>query len=356
MTQNFTTDTIQWQGVDDEPTAESNNLVKSGGVYNSLNTIYQYLKNKVDKKITGESINIFDKNNAILNNGFIYSDGTISNLSNCRYTSINIKPNTTYAFYAIPYSSGIPNCIYCRFLDEDGNILKPLNPETGTELSFQASPNRFIKSPATAIQFEFTVIFISGTDYNVNILDSIMVIETTTAPIEYIPYDLVVPKESLSFDVDAWQEEIDKINEKADLIKITRKNLFNPANCILNRRMNYSIVTPPQYPNITFSTNSLISGFIPIEGGETYYYHGGDVSSTGSQNSEQSINFFDEDFNPLYCLNPETDEPYGVGNQKPNNAYKAPINAKYACFCLIWFPADSEPTLIDYGFQLEKGN
>jgi hypothetical protein len=33
MAQNFTTDVTQWQGVDDEPTAESKNLVESGGVW-----------------------------------------------------------------------------------------------------------------------------------------------------------------------------------------------------------------------------------------------------------------------------------------------------------------------------------
>lgn len=32
MAQNFTTDVTKWQGVDDEPTAESDNMVKSGGV------------------------------------------------------------------------------------------------------------------------------------------------------------------------------------------------------------------------------------------------------------------------------------------------------------------------------------
>lgn len=36
MAQNFTTDITQWQGVDDEPTAGSENLVKSGGVYNEV--------------------------------------------------------------------------------------------------------------------------------------------------------------------------------------------------------------------------------------------------------------------------------------------------------------------------------
>ena len=36
MAQNFTTDVVQWQGVDDEPTAGSDNLVKSEGVYNAI--------------------------------------------------------------------------------------------------------------------------------------------------------------------------------------------------------------------------------------------------------------------------------------------------------------------------------
>lgn len=36
MAQNFTTDVTQWQGVDDEPTTGSNNLVKSGGVASDL--------------------------------------------------------------------------------------------------------------------------------------------------------------------------------------------------------------------------------------------------------------------------------------------------------------------------------
>lgn len=39
MTQNFTTDVTQWQGVDDEPTAGSSNLVESGGVYERLKNI-----------------------------------------------------------------------------------------------------------------------------------------------------------------------------------------------------------------------------------------------------------------------------------------------------------------------------
>jgi hypothetical protein len=37
MAQSFTTDVTKWQGVDDEPTAGSDNLVKSGGVYEETN-------------------------------------------------------------------------------------------------------------------------------------------------------------------------------------------------------------------------------------------------------------------------------------------------------------------------------
>ena len=50
MAQNFTTDVTQWQGVDDEPTAGSDNLVKSGGVYNAINpkyVAYDYNQNVV---------------------------------------------------------------------------------------------------------------------------------------------------------------------------------------------------------------------------------------------------------------------------------------------------------------------
>jgi hypothetical protein len=39
MSQNFTTDVTQWQGVDDEPTTGSQNLVESGGTYDSISKL-----------------------------------------------------------------------------------------------------------------------------------------------------------------------------------------------------------------------------------------------------------------------------------------------------------------------------
>ena len=71
MAQNFTTDTTQWQGVDDEPTAGSHNLAKSGGIFKQT----QYNKNRIDGISQG-----FSGNNISLtwiDGNFWLSDGTL---------------------------------------------------------------------------------------------------------------------------------------------------------------------------------------------------------------------------------------------------------------------------------------
>ena len=51
MAQNFTTDITQWQSVDDEPTAGSDNLVKSGGVAEELQKIFEDCDLKIFQNI-----------------------------------------------------------------------------------------------------------------------------------------------------------------------------------------------------------------------------------------------------------------------------------------------------------------
>ena len=46
MTSEWSLTESDWQGVDDEPTAGSNNLVKSGGVADSINQLKESIKNK----------------------------------------------------------------------------------------------------------------------------------------------------------------------------------------------------------------------------------------------------------------------------------------------------------------------
>lgn len=71
MAQNFTTDVTQWQGVDDEPTAGSDNLVKSGGVaekYGDNKSIYPKTDNFIYIILDEESKIPF----AIRKNGKVY--------------------------------------------------------------------------------------------------------------------------------------------------------------------------------------------------------------------------------------------------------------------------------------------
>ena len=73
MADSFTTDVTQWQGVDDEPTANSRNLVESGGVSKS-NGIYA---TSVNREISTISIDMFDLGNITMtNSGWTYVNNT----------------------------------------------------------------------------------------------------------------------------------------------------------------------------------------------------------------------------------------------------------------------------------------
>lgn len=48
MSNTFSTNESDWQGVDDEPTDGSNNLIKSGGVFSSINTEVAKIENKIN--------------------------------------------------------------------------------------------------------------------------------------------------------------------------------------------------------------------------------------------------------------------------------------------------------------------
>ena len=100
MAQNFTTDVTQWQGVDDGPTAASDNLVKSSGVYN-------YLRNYVEKSISENIINsqkctygcIFGRDGSIIS-GFSQTEYCISD-----YIPVNGQNITANSFNRDGYSS-----------------------------------------------------------------------------------------------------------------------------------------------------------------------------------------------------------------------------------------------------------
>lgn len=86
MNQNFTTDVTQWQGVDDEPTAGSKNLVKSGGVVES--TILNCGTFNFKKHLIPSSTVQYIASNIKANNGFIE---IIINTYNAVFTSNDYK-------------------------------------------------------------------------------------------------------------------------------------------------------------------------------------------------------------------------------------------------------------------------
>ena len=83
IAQNFTTDTTQWQGVDNEPTAGSQNLATSGGVANGLGNL---------NLLTGLELKESPKDLAV---GSIYN-GVVGGSKDCLYDNnyIKVLPNS----------------------------------------------------------------------------------------------------------------------------------------------------------------------------------------------------------------------------------------------------------------------
>ena len=88
MANTFTTDVTQWQGVDDEPTVGSDNLVKSGGVYQ----IYAEI-NRQNVKI---GTNLISFNHI----GYLKADGTYGTNPNltCKNIVMNCKSGEVYQY------------------------------------------------------------------------------------------------------------------------------------------------------------------------------------------------------------------------------------------------------------------
>lgn len=80
MNNAWSTTVTDWQGVDDEPTPESDNLVKSGGVYNSAKTTFNKLSkfiptDNLTDEVTDKTL-LFDNNSEYID-GLLNSDGSI---------------------------------------------------------------------------------------------------------------------------------------------------------------------------------------------------------------------------------------------------------------------------------------
>lgn len=200
-------------------------------------------------------------------------------------------------------------------------------------VTFTAPDDCYVKCIVNSITPTNTNMFVEGANY----------------PSTYIPFGLYIEDlESIKSDMDLMQNKVNPIELSAS------KNLFNPANIIIGKRISYNGANTPWTHSLLNSTNSCISGYISIKPNTTYFYHKGSVIGAGSTNSEQSIVFADENYNLLNCIDPDTESV--INNVQKSRAIKSPSNAKYCLFCLMWYPASSTPQLIDYGFALFEGS
>lgn len=100
MAQDFTTDVTKWQGVDDEPVAYSDNLVKSGGVKNSLNQVEQRLTpldGQFDIDFVQGGFTVSDSpKTCVENNSSFWIRSNYQEISTIKYNSVSV--NSGYSF------------------------------------------------------------------------------------------------------------------------------------------------------------------------------------------------------------------------------------------------------------------
>lgn len=163
MAQNFTTDVTQWQGVDDEPTAGSKNLVDSNGVYNYDKAIVRskfegagldthVIGNVIRDLLPGHKYRVWVKDTNVtgLSAGyklFIGTDSGFSHgLANCVYNRTLqpyydiIMPNDCYSLYiGGRRAAGVECCTYVQDITYSKNINEEISKWIAETKNFTAN-------------------------------------------------------------------------------------------------------------------------------------------------------------------------------------------------------------------------
>lgn len=318
MSDTFNTASANWQGVDDQPTYGSNNLVKSGGVYERFSNLELY---KTDAEIIG---NIFNKDiMADVVSGFFVGKGDLAPDSNCAVSSkIKIKPDTIYTYY----NTGSGSC-YAILIDKNGNTLTPLTTSGSVSSKNYLEPSETFKTPSLTSYILVTTTFL-GVSYK----DDISIYEGLNRG--YLPYDKKLVYSQLPDEL--WND----LEYKANLEEVSiSKNLFDKT--------------------------KIEQGWIEINGGEIIHEDGQGykVSSLievepntiyfitfASNLSSKTLRFLDKDYNPLKGINPLNGSilDWRLGYSR---AVKSPIGSKYVQFQVLFNYTGNEDET-----QFEKGS
>lgn len=186
MAQTFSTDEADWQGVDDEPTAGSENLVKSGGVYAKFNQVTQKINGIEDvtnPTLEDDTFYVCDRNGnivakideegikavaAYVKNG----DGNLENILNIISVAI-AKASEDFHIEGL-----LPDYYEDSFIiaDRYGNVILRIN-EDGVEFVSKMGSEHFLynkvlvtlcDSLGTASQWQSRLAKITGAIYDKN--------------------------------------------------------------------------------------------------------------------------------------------------------------------------------------------
>lgn len=133
MSDSFNTTVANWQGVDDEPTAGSDNLVKSGGVENKISQLGQ--------ESTKYPIPITESGKCIITNGT--SVGAIENDANWSYSRFPVSEGDVVVVNGV---GGNSRRLWA-FIDSSNNIIGKCSAGTGLE-----GNGIWIPAPAGAVE------------------------------------------------------------------------------------------------------------------------------------------------------------------------------------------------------------
>ena len=124
MADSFTTDVTQWQGVDDVPTAGSNNLVKSGGVYPTKNATDKLL-NSIRTDITFFLSYSYLSSDGKYNFNIGWGDQKVSGFIKADFIYINLSQDgdlPVIAGYSAPNEDSFVSAIYANGTPQQGRF------------------------------------------------------------------------------------------------------------------------------------------------------------------------------------------------------------------------------------------
>ena len=312
------TDEADWQGVDDEPTAGSDNLVKSGGVYNAINLFSHPLANRVIKELY------------------------IPNVDYTAFTKISV-------WLCYLHNEKYWNIIRLFVSNEDNLYLYLKSFDTEEEALADMANNM---NGLYEKQGQYTILSVSPDLAGTNITKEDFTINRDIANLNNSPVikesldkvsleASIVGKEAFTNKVSAWSQIPTDAHYPSE--KLVHDTILTPLNSISKTIESGSknlydyehvgvlsgIIASKGYVAQTY--NGFYTGKIPVEPNHYYYL------SNRSDNVARAVRCLDANDNVMKVLAPSNGEEYDdyylpnvdATGSAPNGQFKTPVNAAY---------------------------